>query len=80
MFQILRYDIGDDFFPVFRDEYEMVDQAEHRMIVPIKLCHYVALLSAHLEIIITQNTKSINIFLDFKRVVFLQLIDERPWR
>ena len=69
MFQILRYDIGDDFFPVFRDEYEMVVQAEHRMIVPIKLCHYVALLSAHLEIRITQNAKLLNIFLGFKRVI-----------
>ena len=35
MLQILRYDIGDDFFPVFGDENEMVVQTEHRMVVPV---------------------------------------------
>ena len=54
MLQILRYDIGDDFFPVFGDENEMVVQTEHRMVVPVQLCHYVALLSAHLMLSITQ--------------------------
>ena len=48
------------------------------MIVPIKLCHYVALLSAHLEIRITQNANLLNIFLSFKGVIFLPLINERP--
>ena len=52
--QILRYDIGNDFSPVFDDEYEMVVQAEYRMVVPVKLCHYVAFLSAHPGISITQ--------------------------
>ena len=65
MFQILGYDIGDDFSSVFDDEDEMVAQTEHRMVVSIKLCHYVALLSAHLMISITQNMELINDFLVF---------------
>ena len=45
--KILRYDIGDDFSPVFDNEDKMVVQAENRMVVPVQLCHYVAFLSAH---------------------------------
>ena len=52
-------------YVVFDDEDEMVVQTEHRMVVPIKLCHYVALLSAHLMISITQNMELINDFLVF---------------
>ena len=53
--QIFGNDIRNDFSSVFGDEYEIIAQAEQRMVVPVQLCHYVALLSAHLMISITQK-------------------------